>query len=181
MSRFPLFAAAFLLACEPVPTEDNTDTDAPASTDTETPTDEASDDETDAPTGDQDLTGTWLSAGDDVSDLLVGFGFVEITATFNADRSYEVVGESANATYTFTGTYSVDTSTSPATIELSQAEPFASASVGIWEVDGDTLTYEVAQTVPDQGFTPPTPETGFGSTAGGGTAPGANVQIYRKQ
>ena len=53
--------------------------------------------------------------------------------------------------------------------------------MGIYEVDGNTLTYEVVQVDPDYGFTPPTPESGFGSTGGPNMTEGINVQVYRRQ
>jgi hypothetical protein len=79
------------------------------------------------------------------------------------------------------GTFVADEGTSPATIVLTQTSPYAATAEGIYQVDGDTLTYEVVQTQPDYGFLPPTPETGFGSTSGTGLNPGDNIQIYRRQ
>jgi hypothetical protein len=75
----------------------------------------------------------------------------------------------------------VDASTSPGSITLTQASPYAATAVGIYQVDGDTLTYEVVQTLPDYGFTPPTSETGFGSTSGPGLDADVNIQIYQRQ
>ena len=43
------------------------------------------------------------------------------------------------------------------------------------------MTYEVVQTVPDYGYTPPTPTSGFGTTSGPGVSAGDNVQIYRRR
>jgi len=75
----------------------------------------------------------------------------------------------------------VSAATDPGTISLSQSVPTEATAEGIWQVSGTTLTYEVVQTDPDFGFTAPTPEAGFGSTAGPGLTPDINVQVYEVQ
>ncbi len=66
-------------------------------------------------------------------------------------------------------------------IILDQTSPSTLTATGIYEISGDGLmmTYEVVQTSPDLGLTPPTAAAGFGSTHGGafGTT---NVQKYEK-
>jgi hypothetical protein len=150
-------------------------TDAPLRVDTGDPLDSA-------PVGEPgSLTGSWESVGDDVSALLSGepFSIVRVDATFQADGAYRVDAENADgATASFAGTYTIGTDTAPATIAMSQTIPSAATSAGIWQVDGDTLTFETVQTVPDYGYVPPTPEGGFGSTAGPDMSPGVNVQTY---
>ena len=59
--------------------------------------------------------------------------------------------------------------------------PEAVRSTGIYRVDEDVLTYEVAQTDPPlAGVTPPDAAAGFGSTNNGALGE-ANVQTYRRQ
>ena len=160
-----------LLACTPDDVKDDTAADADTDTDTDTDVDSPG-----------DITGSWLSEDDDVSDILVGFGFTSVAATFNTDGTYAVAATNAGGTtLDLTGTFVVGTTTNPGTIVTSQLTPQEVTAEGIWQVVGDTLTYEVAQTSPDQGFTPPTPEAGFGSTGGPGVAAGSNVQIYQRQ
>ena len=60
---------------------------------------------------------------------------------------------------------------------LTQTEPYAATSEGIWQVQGDTLTYEVVETDPGLGATPPA--NGFGSTSNGQFGDD-NIQIYRR-
>lgn len=132
----------------------------------------------------QDITGNWLSEGDNVADLLASapYYIVRVEATFNTDGSYLVSAQNQDgASADFTGTYTVSTATLPGTITLSQANPSTATAEGIWEVDGDTLMYEVVQTSPSIGATPPTPEGGFGSTQASGVAEGANVQLFTRQ
>ncbi|RME24580.1 MAG: hypothetical protein D6798_10860 [Deltaproteobacteria bacterium] len=128
------------------------------------------------------ITGDWISQGDDISPLFQqpSFDYVSIEATFGGDCSYRVQATTGGGdTYEFVGTYSA-TEGSPGTIVQWQSQPFEGTSEGIWQVDGTTLTLEVVLTTPDYGFTPPSPEAGFGSTAGQGLAPGDNVQVYRR-
>lgn len=130
------------------------------------------------------LVGKWLSEGEDISELFAGppFEYASITARFKDDLSYKVVGSTEGGdSYTFSGTYVTDTSTSPARITLSQTQPSTSTAEGIFLVEGDKLTYEIVQVDPDYGYTPPTPESGFGSTSGPNMTDGINVQVYRRQ
>jgi hypothetical protein len=127
------------------------------------------------------IQGTWLSEGDNVAPLLADFGFTSLTATFGADGSYAVEAVYNGNPIPLTGTYTVDVSTTPHTIVVNQESPQAVTSAGIWQVEGDTLTYEIVQTSPDQGFTAPTPDSGFGSTAGAGVEPNSNIQVYVRQ
>ncbi len=123
--------------------------------------------------------GTWVSEGDNISALLAYFDFVRVEADFAAS-SYEVRATDADGLETtFTGSYTVDLSTVPHGITLAQTSPSSATSSGIWQVEGTTLTYEVVQTSPSSGCTPPTPEAGFGSTACGQPIPaGSNVQTF---
>ncbi|MCB9778445.1 MAG: hypothetical protein H6742_07780 [Alphaproteobacteria bacterium] len=128
------------------------------------------------------IVGDWVSAGDDLSPLFqsVTFDYVEVQATFSGDCSYAVTArDGSGSTYDLDGTWSA-TGGSPGSITQQQAQPYEATAEGIWQVDGGVLTFEVVQTLPDYGFTPPTPGTGFGSTAGQGLSPGDNTQVYRR-
>jgi len=129
------------------------------------------------------LVGTWVSEGSDLSDLFSGFPFEyqSIEASFRADGTVvtEIVDKDG-ASYITSGTYTIDASTTPASINLQQVEPYQAVLVGIYQVSGAELTYEVVQVQPDYGYIPPTPESGFGSTAGPSLSPGINVQTYER-
>lgn len=166
---------SLLFACMP---DDAGDTSGTKDT-SDTNDTQVEDSDTGTPSGDT-IVGDWISEGDDISELLTPY-FTSAEGHFAADGSY-----TASAVYKdgsvldFAGTYTSDTSTSPASIVLSQTSPNNVTSEGIYEVDGDVMTYEVVQTNPDNGYTPPTPETGFGSTSGPQIEPGVNVQTYRR-
>jgi hypothetical protein len=137
-----------------------------------------------APAGEAGLVGSWVSAGEDLSPLFAGppFQYQRIEASFNEDGSYRVDStDQGGAVYTLLGTYTVEVGAGgPQVVRLSQTDPYEAEAEGIWQVEGDRLTYEVVQVEPDYGFAPPTPEGGFGSTSGQGLAPGDNVQVYRR-
>ncbi len=130
------------------------------------------------------IVGTWVSEGNNVAPLLVGlFKITKITAKFNANGTYEVVQvDSANASLTLSGTYSVAKSTVGEiyTITANQQAPATLVSEGIYEITNTTMKYEVVQTTPSIGAVPPTPALGFGSTNGGALGT-LNVQTYVKQ
>lgn len=178
-----MILALLALACAPDDvTDDGADDTGADTADTGADT---GDDSGDTGSGGADsIVGEWLSEGEDISELFAGapFSYVSIVATFGGDGSYTVVATNDEGQVgTLTGTYTVDTSTEPGAITLEQATPYAATAVGIWDVEGDTLTYEVVQTVPDYGYVPPTPETGFGTTSGPNIDPGVNVQVYVRQ
>lgn len=134
------------------------------------------------PTIESPIVGDWISSGDDVSALLQSINTVEVTASFMDDGTYEVIStDDQGGTYSFTGTFTVDDTTTPMGIVVTQETPFQAVAEGIWTVEGTTLTYEVTQTSPDIGFAPPTVEGGFGSTTGPNLATGDNTQIFQAQ
>lgn len=146
------------------------------------PEEEVVSDDTASLVGGSALVGEWVSEGADLSELFANppFEYVRVEARFEADGDYRVVAEDGGGTtYPLVGSYEVDEGTSPPSIVLTQDEPYAATARGIWKVDGGVLTYEIVQTVPDYGYTPPTPATGFGSTTGPGLSSGDNVQTYR--
>lgn len=128
------------------------------------------------------LLGDWRSEGEDISDLfqLATFDYARVDASFTSDCFYQVdVLTNEGDEYLLTGSWSASEG-SPGSITQSQDYPYAATAEGIWQIDGDTLTFEVVQVDPDYGFTAPTPSTGFGSTAGQGLEAGDNVQTYRR-
>lgn len=127
------------------------------------------------------LAGAWVSEGADLSELLANepFNYVRVDAVFEANGDYTVVGEDVDGTtWPLSGTWTATEGT-PGTVTLDQTEPYEATALGIWQVDGSVLTYEVVQTTPDYGFQPPSVGAGFGSSTGPGLSPGVNVQTYR--
>jgi hypothetical protein len=133
----------------------------------------------------EEIVGDWVSEGANVAPLLVQlFKITKITATFNANGTYQVVQvDSANTSLTLTGTYEVEKSSvgNIYTITANQQSPATLTSEGIYEItNGNSMKYEVVQTAPAIGAVPPTPAAGFGSTNGGALGTW-NVQTYVKQ
>ncbi|MFC1852319.1 hypothetical protein ACFL27_19145 [candidate division CSSED10-310 bacterium] len=142
------------------------------------------DDDDNDNTQQEEIVGKWLSSGDDVSVLLASLGFVSIGAQFNENNTYTVdATDNQGAVTQFVGTYVVAKSSvgNIYTITLSQSSPTVLTSEGIYEIDSSTdpdeMMYEIVQTSPDIGATPPTPDGGFGSTNGGALGD-MNVQKY---
>lgn len=136
------------------------------------------DDDGTGPSQQHELVGTWVSTGANIAPgLVAGFKIKNIVATFNANNTYTVVStDSANATVTYTGTWSAPSGTNGTVraVTLNQSSPTQLTSTGIFRVSGSNLTYEVIQTTPAiQGFAAPTVAGGFGSTSYNGVALGA--------
>lgn len=129
------------------------------------------------------IQGEWYSSGDNVAPLLSAlFGTDSIYIKFNTDLSYSVEQyDTSGAKLELSGTY-IQTESNVGsiwTIEVNQTSPAVLTSEGIFEIDGSTMQYEIVQTDPDIGATPPTAATGFGTSASGGTPLGAfNIQKY---
>lgn len=169
-----MILALTLLACTPDDVTDKNADDTAGDT---------SEDTSGGDGGPGDISGSWVSEGDDISDLFAGapFNYTRIDASFDVGGSYVVtVLDSGGTASELTGTYASDATTNPGTIVLTQTAPYAATAQGIWQVVDEVLTYEVVQTTPDYGFTPPTPESGFGTTAGPNLDPGVNVQVFRR-
>ncbi len=167
-----LLALSLTLGCVPDDVDDT-------AVDTAVDTADTADTEPQGPA----LVGDWLSEADDLSRLFAAapFNYVSIDASFGTEGTYTVVGlDAEGTTYPFAGTFTVDESTDPAAIVQEQTEPYAATAQGIWSVVDDVLTFEVAQVSPDYGYTPATPETGFGSSAGPYLEEGDNVQTYQR-
>lgn len=132
------------------------------------------------------IVGQWRSEGENVALLLYSLGYRRIDATFKDDNTYVVVTyDTANATVTLEGTYTTEKSDVDDIykITINQTKPVALTSEGIFKVDEtknpNEMLYEIVQTQPSIGATPPTPEAGFGSTNGGALGM-INVQKYVK-
>lgn len=135
------------------------------------------------PPAQEGIQGEWQSSGMDVAPLLVTlFGTDSIYANFNTDLTYVVEQyDSAGTKLTLSGVYTQTKSNVGEiwTIEVNQNSPATLVSEGIFEVTGTTMQYEIVQTSPSIGATPPTPQGGFGST-NGGTLGTSNVQVYQR-
>lgn len=128
--------------------------------------------------------GFWISSGANVAPVIVSLGFDSLTADFRPDNTYTVMAFTPDgSSTTFNGTF-VQTKSGSGNIyniSLSQNQPGAVESEGIFEVTGGaqtTMKYEVAQTDPSiPGVTPPNAAAGFGSTSGGVFGTG-NIQTF---
>jgi hypothetical protein len=136
------------------------------------------------------LIGTWVSAGADVAPLLAGppFNNVMITATFSADGTYSVDGvDTMSKHLAYTGTYQTMSSSVAGivTIELHQVQPQTATAEGMFQIDTSMtparMQYEVVQTQPTNGLTPPVPEKGFGSTIYNGKQISTLIQKYTQK
>lgn len=132
------------------------------------------------------IIGEWYSSGDNVALLLQGAPFFtdSIYAKMNDNGSYRVESYDADGVMTlFTGVFVQEESGTGDiwNITLTQSVPYSATSEGIFEIYWDEnpirMQYEVLQTEPALGFTPPTPAGGFGSTAGGAFGQ-TNVQVF---
>ncbi len=128
------------------------------------------------------IQGKWQSSGTNVAPLLVALFKVDsIYAEFNTNMTYTVKQWDTSGTQlaTLTGVYTQTKSSTGNiwTITVNQTSPSALTSEGMFEVTNGTMKYEVVQTTPAIGATPPTPAAGFGSTNGGAFGL-MNVQNY---
>ncbi len=132
------------------------------------------------------IVGEWYSSGQNVAVLLRTYFQVDsIYAKFESNNTYFVESFSNGAKTTYTGTY-VQAKSGVGNIwiiTLSQSTPTAVTSVGIFEISTETnpytMRYEVAQTEPNIGATPPTAQAGFGSTNNGALQTW-NIQTFIK-
>ena len=140
--------------------------------------------------GDSALTGAWRSEGDDLAPLFRNafYDYKTVDVVFESGGTYTGAVETNDGeTASIAGTYTMDASTTPGTISLTQTEPAAAGTLrseGIWQIDGDRLDYEIVLVEPnDYGCAPPTPSSGFGTSdcSGAPLSEGDLWQIYRKQ
>lgn len=129
------------------------------------------------------IMGRWQSSGTNVAPLLVNlFGTDSIYAEFRTDLTYSVEQyDTSGAVLTLEGVFTQGESGTADIwdITVNQSVPAALTSVGIFSIDGTTMQYEIVQTEPDIGATPPTAAAGFGSTNGGALG-NLNIQTYEK-
>ena len=176
--RTLIIATLLLGGCRPDDVKD--DTSDPGETGETADSDSSEDTETDTDLYVDITGGTWLSEGDNVSYLLQQYNFNSITAVFNTDGTYTVeAARSAGAPFTFTGTYTTDTSTMPATISIVQTSPTEDTATGIWQTSDETMYYEVLSGSAST-CSAPTVEGGIGSTScpGEDYPENFNVQTY---
>lgn len=126
------------------------------------------------------IYGTWVSAGSNVAPGLAALGIDNIQATFTAEGTYTVNSQFGEFPITQSGAYSTQGSTAGQirTIELQQSQPTSLTARGIYEVDGNTMRYEVLDV--SQG-TPATAQGGFGSSVAGDDPPGTWTQVFVRQ
>lgn len=124
------------------------------------------------------VQGSWRSYP--VAPILATFAD-SIYAEFKSNNTYFVKQYKDGSKTELTGTY-IQTKSGVGkiyTIKLNQSAPTAIIAEGIFEIseDNTSMKYEIVQTEPSLGATPPTAAAGFGSTAGGafGTI---NIQNY---
>jgi hypothetical protein len=129
------------------------------------------------------IIGKWVSGGTNVAPLLIAVGLADTLSVEFGTNTYHVDSYFQGTKMpSLDGTYVQRKSTvgNIWTITLNQTSPGALTSEGIFEITkvGDiyTLDYEVVQTEPSLGA-PPTPEDGFGSSAGG-ILGNTNIQKY---
>jgi hypothetical protein len=136
------------------------------------------------------LIGSWVSQGADVAPLLAGapFNNTKITATFNTDGTYTVVSfDTSNKELDYAGTYQTMASTVGNIVDIrcSQVMPSTAQAEGMYQIDTTQtparMQYEVVQTQPTNGLTPPDPTKGFGSTVYNGTQISTLIQKYSRQ
>ena len=146
---------------------------------------------TDGPSSQQNaIIGSWVSSGADVAPLLAGapFNDAKITATFNTDGTYTVVSiDTSNKEIDYAGTYQIMDSGIGTIwqIRCSQVTPSTAQAEGMYQVDATQtparMQYEVVQTQPTNGLTPPEPDKGFGSTIYNGEQIATLIQKYSRQ
>lgn len=182
--RLTLLMFALLLGTACVPDDVDGTGWTPLSTDSGDDTVDTNDTVDTSDTSDTDtsaaspLVGDWRSEGADLSTFFASNGFKTIDVTFKNSGGYTVRAvDTDNEVYDFTGTYSTSGG-DPQGITLVQTVPFEATSKGLFAISGDTLSYEVVQTQPDFGNTPPSGS--FGTSSGTGFGPGENVQTYRR-
>ena len=133
------------------------------------------------------IVGDWVSKGADVAPLLATYFKVDsITANFKNNNTYAVVSYAGGVPTNYVGTF-VQTKSGTGiiwTIKLNQSTPTAVTSEGIFEINkvgqGFSMRYEVVQTEPNIGATPPTATAGFGSSNGGALGQ-MNIQKFVKR
>lgn len=130
-----------------------------------------------APSHQDELVGTWISAGSDVAIGLTSTARAAgVRATFEADSTYVIeIADSTDGMTRQSGMWSASAGRDVArAITLYQTLPSPRVEQGVFLVSGARLTYEVVPVQPaDAGLSPPTIASGFGSTTQHGNARGS--------
>jgi hypothetical protein len=143
-------------------------------------------DEVVAPPEQDEIVGTWVSAGTHVAPGLVAFKVDSLRVTFNANATYQMqqYADGQSTPVGLSGTYQVAAGAAGSIrgITVNQTQGAVTAT-GIFRVTGNGMTYEIIQSAPEiPGFTPPTVTAGFGSSAYNGVPLGQYwVQTYVKR
>lgn len=123
--------------------------------------------------------GTWLSAGDNVPSTVSSLGIDSARFTMNEDQTLTLESHFKDGQWIPTvGTYSVTESSSGDihSIEIVYPSYEQGGIIQVIKGNPDKMKLEVVATVPNYGFTPVTPEGGFGSSNLGDI----NIQTYVK-
>ena len=120
--------------------------------------------------------GTWLSADTNVAVILsTYFLYDSVRVEFTEENTVTLETHVTGGSWTSQeGTY-VLTESSDSDIDVIQLIYTAFEQEGIIQIDGDVMTLEAVQTVPDIAATVPTPAAGFGADPTLGTL---NIQTY---
>ncbi|MFH1119176.1 MAG: hypothetical protein V1775_05090 [Bacteroidota bacterium] len=131
------------------------------------------------------IIGSWVSTGENLSPVFQQFGFDSVYMEYKGDGSYLFESFTSGGIHNIlTGTYLQNISMVEGIrlITLSQADPVLSTIQGIFSLQNGNpvaMTYETVQTDPAiEGLTPPSPESGFGSS---GLLGSDNIQIFIRQ
>ena len=135
------------------------------------------------PTLEEQVAGTWLSADDNVAPILQGdpFNYDSVMVTFTDMGVVTLKSHVRDGDWTqAAGVFDVTKSAS-GDIHAIHLNYTAFEQEGIFQIttgSPDNLKLEAVQTVPDYGFTVPTPENGFGADP---VYQEMNIQMYVRQ
>jgi len=121
-----------------------------------------------------DVVGFWTAGSVDIAPILAD-SISLMTLRFRTDSTFTITQTNIDGLITsFSGSYSVakdNGSNDIYPIFLDRTSPINAKFAGIFEINDviepEELTFEMVQTMPNIGFTPPTTEFGFGSTNDG--------------
>lgn len=130
-----------------------------------------------------EIVGTWVSAGANVAPGLKALaGIDSVIAVFNVNQTYTVrqYSSTLGSLPNLSGTWAASTGArgSIRSITLTQTAPTGLTAEGIFQVAGNTMRYEVIQTTPFVGAQAPTITGGFGSSVQQGQRTNIWIQNY---
>lgn len=116
------------------------------------------------------IVGTWISTGANISEIYqyLNFDTIKMECRFDGTYTFETI-KSPSIHNRLSGTYTQSKSDISGiwTITLNQNLPVVAESQGIFKAENELpvkMLYETVQVMPNIGSTPPTPESGFGSS-----------------